>query len=288
MIFRKTIMTASLGVVLGLIAGMLGLIEPASASQPLPWQLGMQPPVTPVADRIFDFHNLLLAIITLIVIFVLGLLAYTCIRFKASNNPNPSRTSHNTLIEILWTAIPVLVLVIIAVPSFKHLYFMDKAVDPDMTIKVTANQWFWTYEYVDADGMTFDSTMVAKEDLKPGEPYLLTVDNPLVVPVGKKVQVLVTSNDVMHSFFVPSMVVQIYGIAGRVNETWLQADKEGVYYGQCNQICGIDHSKMPIMVEAVSEEKYQEWLVKAKEEHASIAQPSQLKVASLGADRVSN
>lgn len=239
----------------------------ALAAEPQPWQLGFQPAVTPTMEKINDLHNLLLVIITAITVFVLALLIYVCIRFRASANPNPSRTSHNTVIEILWTAIPVAILVLIAIPSFQLLYYADRAVDPDMTVKVTANQWFWNYEYPDEE-IAFDSNMIADEDLKPGQKRLLEVDNRLVVPVGAKVQVLVTTADVMHSFFMPSFGVQLYGTPGRVNETWFQVTQAGVYYGQCNQICGLNHSKMPIVVEAMEQDDYDAWLEVARERFA--------------------
>lgn len=257
--------------VAALLAG--GLAVPAGAAEVRmgqPMQLGLQDPVSPVGVRIGQFHDLLLVIIFAIAVFVLALLVYVCVRYRASANPNPSRTSHNTLIEIIWTAVPVLILVIIAIPSFKNLYYLDKAVDPDMTIKVTGNQWYWNYSYPDA-GIAFDSYMVEEGDLKPGQHRLLDVDNPLVVPVGKKIQVLTTSNDVFHSFFIPSAVVQIYAIAGRTNETWMQFDVEGTFYGQCNQICGVRHAYMPIVVKAVSEAEYAKWLEAAKQRFAADA-----------------
>jgi cytochrome c oxidase subunit 2 len=204
-------------------------------------------------------------------------MVYVCIRFRAARNPTPSRTTHNTLIEILWTVVPVIILVIVAVPAFKTLYYGDRTYEPDMTIKVTANQWYWTYEYPDQD-IAFDSYMIPKEEIDPAtQTYLLSVDNPLVVPVGKKIQILVTSNDVMHSFFVPSAVVQIYGMIGRINETWMQIDKEGTVFGQCNQICGLHHSAMPIAVKAVSPEAYATWLAEAKIKFA--AAPAPIRVA---------
>jgi len=245
-----------------------------------PWQLGVPEPVSPLAVQVHEFHDYLLWLITAITLFVLALLIYVCVRYRASNNPNPSKTTHHTIIEVIWTVVPVLILVVVAVPSFKTLYYGDRAVDPDMTVKVIANQWYWTYEYPDQD-LSYDSYMVPKEEIDPKtQTYLLSVDNPLVVPVGKKVQILVTSNDVMHSFYLPSAVVQIYGIAGRINETWMQIDKEGIFYGQCNQICGINHSAMPIAVEALSPEKYQVWLSEAKKKFAST--DSVTKVASVG------
>lgn len=239
----------------------------AWADRPREWQLGLQDSVTPTHDRLTDLHNLLLVIITLITIFVLALLVYVCVRFRASKNPAPSRTSHNTLLEIAWTGVPVLILVVIAIPSFKLLYYADKAIEPDMTVKVQAHQWYWSYEYPDQE-LAFDSNMIPASDLKEDQLRLLDVDNRMVVPVGKKVQVLVTTSDVMHSFFIPSFGVQIYGTPGRVNETWFQVDKPGVYYGQCNQICGLNHSYMPIVVEALEPAAYNAWLAEAKTKFA--------------------
>lgn len=241
----------------------------AWADRPREWQLGFQDSVTPTQDRLADLHNLLLVIITLITVFVLGLLVYVCLRFRASRNPVPSKTSHHTWLEIFWTAAPVVILVVIAIPSFKLLYFADKAVDPDMTVKVQAHQWYWSYEYPDQQ-IAFDSNMIADSDLKEGQLRLLEVDNRMVVPVGKKVQVLVTTSDVMHSFFIPSFGVQIYSTPGRINETWFQVDKAGVYYGQCNQICGLNHSYMPIVVQAMEQAEYDAWLAEAKTKFATV------------------
>ena len=240
----------------------------AWADRPREWQLGMQDGVTPTQEKLAWLHDLLLVIITLITIFVLALLVYVCLRFRESRNPVPSKTSHNTLLEIAWTGIPVIILVVIAIPSFQLLYFADRAVEPDMTIKVQAHQWYWSYEYPD-EAIVFDSNMVPESELKDGQLRLLDVDNRMVVPVGKKVQVLVTTADVMHSFFMPSFGVQIYGTPGRINETWFQVDKAGVYYGQCNQICGLNHAYMPIVVEALEPAAYDAWLADAKTKFAS-------------------
>ena len=240
----------------------------AWAEGPLPWQIGMQPPATPVKDRLQAFHNELLIIITLITIFVLGLLLYVIVRFHHQRNPVPTRTSHNTIIEMLWTVVPVLILVIIAIPSFKLMYFMDRVPNPDMTIKVTGHQWYWSYEYPDQGGLTFDSNLIPEADLKPGQLRLLDVDNPLVVPVDTTIRVLVTGTDVIHSWFVPSFGVQEYAIVGRLNESWMKVEHSGVYYGECNQICGVNHAFMPIKVEAVSKPDFQRWLVDAKKKFA--------------------
>lgn len=227
----------------------------------------MQASATPTHDHLDSLHNELLVIITVIALFVLALLIYVCLRFRASKNPVPSKTSHNTLLEIAWTGIPVIILVVIAIPSFKLLYYADRTPDPDMTVKVQAHQWYWSYEYPDQK-IAFDSNLIPEQDLKEGQLRLLDVDNRLVVPVGKKVQVLVTTSDVMHSFFIPSFGVQIYGTPGRINETWFQVEKPGVYYGECNQICGMNHAYMPIVIEAMEPAKYDAWLAQAKTKFA--------------------
>jgi cytochrome c oxidase subunit 2 len=214
---------------------------------------------------------------------VLALMFYVMTRFSAAKNPTPSRTTHNTTIEVLWTAIPIVILVVIAIPSFRLLYKQDKAVNPDLTIKVTGRQWYWQYEYPDAGTFIIDSRIVRDAQGQPaGNPRLLEVDNPLVVPVGATVRVLVAGADVMHSFFVPSLGVQIYSVPGRLNETWFLAEKEGIFYGQCNQICGTDHAYMPIAVQAVSKAKYEQWLVEAKKKFAvdQPAAPAMVTVAS--------
>jgi cytochrome c oxidase subunit II len=248
--------------------GVVACTAIAWAEGPRPWEIGMQPPATPVKDRLQAFHNELLIIITLITIFVLGLLLYVIVRFHHQRNPVPTRTSHNTIIEMLWTVVPVLILVIIAIPSFKLMYFMDRVPNPDMTIKVTGHQWYWSYEYPDQGGLTFDSNLIPEADLKPGQLRLLDVDNPLVVPVDTTIRVLVTGTDVIHSWFVPPFGVQEYAIVGRLNESWMKVERSGVYYGECNQICGVNHAFMPIKVEAVSKPDFQRWLVDAKKKFA--------------------
>jgi len=258
---------------------LLAWVNSASAAEPTPWQMGLQPAAGTIAEKATDLHNLLLVIITAISLFVLALLIYTCVRFRASRNPNPSRTTHNTIIEVLWTVIPVVILVVIAVPSFKLLYYMDRTDDTDMVVKVTGAQWYWSYEYPDEE-IAFDSYMIATEDLQPGQKRLLDVDNPLVVPEGTRIKLLIQANDVMHSFFIPSLAVQIYTVAGRTNEAWIDVPQgEQTYYGQCNQICGVNHSFMPIVIKAVSKEDYQEWLKTAREQFASAEMPVSIKLA---------
>jgi cytochrome c oxidase subunit 2 len=271
------------GVLCGGVALALSATGAAMAAAPVPWQMDLQPPAGSLAEMATDLHNLLLVVITLISLFVLALLIYVGVRFRASRNPNPSKTSHHTVIEILWTVIPVLILVGIAVPSFRLLYYMDRTNETDMVIKVTGNQWYWNYSYPD-EGIAFDSYMVDAADLKPGQPRLLTVDNPMVVPEGTRIKLLITGNDVMHSFFVPSLAVQIYAFIGRTNEAWIDvpAGKE-TYYGQCNQICGVNHAYMPIEIKALPKAEYAAWLAKAKEEFAASAPqlaPVTVKLAS--------
>ena len=273
----RSLLSAAMSVMMAL--GVL-CVSTAYAAEPQPWQLGLQDPAGSIAERATSLHNMLLVIITVISLFVLGLLVYVCVRFRASANPKPSKTSHNTIIEILWTVVPVLILVVIAVPSFQLLYYMDKTKDTEMVIKVTGNQWYWNYEYPD-ENISFDSYLVDEEDLGEDQIRLLSVDNPLVVPAGTRIKLLVTGNDVMHSFFVPSLAVQIYSIAGRINEAWIDVP-EGTkkYYGQCNQICGVNHAYMPIVVQALNEADYAEWLLNAKEEFASVEIPSATLLAS--------
>jgi len=264
-------------------AFILGIVTAsvAGAAQPEPWQIGLQEPAGSIAQKATDLHNLLLIIISLISVFVLALLVYVGWRFRRDANPTPSRTTHNTTIEILWTVIPVLILVVIAVPSFRLLYYMDETKNAEMVIKVTGNQWYWNYEYMD-DQIAFDSYMLSDDELQPGQPRLLSVDNPLVVPANTKIKMLVTGNDVMHSFFVPSLAVQTYALIGRVNEVWIDVPEgEKTYYGQCNQICGVNHSFMPIVVKAMAKEDYQAWLADAKQEFAILDVPQSIQLAGV-------
>ncbi len=246
----------------------------AMAQTPKPWQMGMQDAQSPVSHGIHQLNDLVLVIITVITVFVAGLLGWVSYRYSAKRNPNPSRSSHNTLLEVAWTLIPVLILVVIAIPSFRLIYFEDRTRDADITIKVTGHQWYWEYDYSDVAKVDFISRMVAEEDLKPGQLRLLDVDNQLVVPAGKNVRVLTTSADVIHSFFIPSLGVQRYAIPGRTIETWFKADKPGVYYGECNQICGTNHSQMPIVINAMADGEFQAWLTTAKTKFADAAPPA--------------
>ena len=234
------------------------------ANQPKDWQLGFQEAASDTMRDIVNFHDkLLLPIIVAISVFVLFLMAYACIRFRASKNPNPSKRTHNVAVEVLWTLIPCLILIVIAVPSFKILYKQDTIPKADLTIKAIGYQWYWGYEYPD-ENLIFESYMVEEKDLKADQPRLLTVDNEVVVPVGKVVKVLITANDVLHAWALPSFGVKRDAVPGRINETWFKAEKVGTYYGQCSELCGIKHAFMPIEVRVVTEEEYQVWLLDAK------------------------
>jgi cytochrome c oxidase subunit II len=264
----RSIVSVRLLAVFAVIAIMAGVAGSALAGQPQPWQLGFQPSASPIKEFIESFHNMLLVIITLITVFVLALLLYTMVRFRAAANPTPSKTAHHTGLEIVWTLVPVLILAAIAVPSFKLLYFTDKAADAEFTLKVTGRQWYWNYQYPDHGDFQFDSYMVQDADLKPGQPRLLEVDNRVVVPVGAKIRVTLHGADVIHSWFIPALGAQKYTMPGRINEIWIMANKPGVYYGQCNQICGVNHAYMPIAVEAVDRATFDRWTAEAKRRFA--------------------
>lgn len=241
-----------------------------------PWQLGFQEAVTPVMRELIELHDFLLVIIAAITLFVLGLLAYVMVCFRKSANPTPSKNTHNTTIEVLWTVIPVLILVAIAIPSFRiHFDCIHSIgcaedgvdVDPDVTLKVVGYQWYWNYEYPEHD-IQFDSYMKKESELDAGEPRLLAVDNPIVVPVNANVHVLLTGGDVIHSWAIPAFGVKQDTVPGRLNEYWFRAEKEGTYYGQCSELCGRLHGFMPIQVEVVSQAKYDAWVKDAKQRFA--------------------
>lgn len=252
----------------------------AGTGMPSPWQMNLQGAVTPVAEFIHWFHDWLNIIITIVTLFVLALLVYVVFRFNEKANPVPSKTTHNALLEVAWTVIPVLILVVIAIPSFRLLKLQLEVPQSDMTLKVTGNQWRWTYEYPkESGGFTFNSLMLNEEErakaiaskriTEAEAPRLLAVDNEAVIPVGKTVRVQVTASDVIHKFTVPSFGIKIDAIPGRLNETWFKAEREGIYYGQCSFICGQDHAYMPIAVRVVSQERYAAWLAEAKQKFAN-------------------
>ncbi len=232
--------------------------------------IGFLPANGQIADDMFWFHNwILLPVILGICLLVLGLIVYIVWRFNETANPVPSRRTHHAGIEIIWTVLPALLLVFIAVPSFRLLADQLIIPAPDLTVKVTASQWHWNYGYPKSEGgFAFDSLYVEDKDLKPGQPRVITADNAMVVPVGKVVEVDVTSQDVIHSFSVPSFGVKIDAIPGRLNKSWFKAEHEGMFYGQCSNICGIDHAFMPINIRVVSQPDYEAWLVQAKKQFA--------------------
>ncbi|MFT8243319.1 cytochrome c oxidase subunit II [Roseomonas sp. BN140053] len=271
----RRIFATALALAGGLLMAPMALLgtalaqDPAAAGNgqtfaPIPWGTGLQPAGGVVKERIHDFNDLVLWIIVVITIFVGLLLAYVVWRYRASVSQNPSRTSHHTYLEIAWTVLPVLILLVIAIPSFRLIYYEDRARDADITVGVQGRQWYWHYAYPDNGNFEFDSYPVAEADLKPGQLRNLAVDNPLVVPVGATVRVLTTGHDVIHSFFVPSLGVQKYTIPGRAQETWFRADHEGTFYGQCNQICGTNHWFMPIAVQAVPRAQFDAWVAQAR------------------------
>jgi len=240
----------------------------AGLGQPSPWQVGLQQSASPVMDNIIWFHDFLLYIITGIAGFVLVLLVVVMVRFNARANPLPSRTTHNTFIEIAWTLIPIVILMFIAVPSFKLLFLQLNVPAADLTVKATGKQWYWSYSYPDNGQFEFDSLMLKEGERKEGQPRLLAVDNEMVVPVNKTVRVITTGSDVIHSFAVPSFGIKIDAVPGRINETWFTATREGVYYGQCSELCGKDHAFMPIAVHVVSEQAFSAWVEEAKKKYA--------------------
>lgn len=272
---RLTLMAITLVAIL--VGGEAAL---AGLGQPSPWQIGLQQSASPVMDNIIWFHDFLLYIITGIAGFVLVLLVVVMVRFNARTNPTPSRTTHNTLIEIAWTLIPIVILMFIAVPSFKLLFLQLNVPPADLTVKATGKQWYWSYSYPDNGQFEFDSLMLKEGERKEGQPRLLAVDNEMVVPVNKTVRVITTGSDVIHSFAVPSFGIKIDAVPGRINETWFTATREGVYYGQCSELCGKNHAFMPIAVRAVSEQAFSAWVEEAKKKYARDEAPPATTVAA--------
>ena len=258
-----------------------GLFSTAASAQEfghaVPNQMGLIHGATAIGEYMDWFHNaLLLPIITVISLFVLGLLVYVMVKFNEKANPTPSRTTHSTVLEVAWTVIPILVLVVIAIPSFKLLNWQLTLPKADMTIKVTGKQWFWSYDYSKEEGdFGFDALMKQEKDLKGDDKRLLAVDNEVVVPVGKVVRLQITSADVIHSFVLQSFGVRLDAVPGRLNETWFKAEKEGIYFGQCSKICGKDHAFMPIAFRAVSQDKYNQWREEAKKKFAARPSPNE-------------
>ncbi len=255
---------------LAAVALTAGGVAFAGMGQPSPWQMGFQGSAAPTMDDIIWFHNVVLWIVVVITLFVLALLLYIIVKFNAKANPVPSKTTHNTVLEVAWTVIPVVILVVIAIPSFRILFVQLNVPPSDLTIKASGNQWNWTYTYPD-DKIEFTSIMLTEAERQrqnPVPPRLLGVDNPIVVPINKVVRVHTTGSDVIHAFAVPSFGIKIDSIPGRLNETWFKATREGVFYGQCSELCGKDHAFMPIEVRVVSEQAYAAWLADAKKKWA--------------------
>jgi len=232
------------------------------------WQFSFQNPATDLMQEVISLHNGILIVMTVVTLFVLFLLFYVSFRFSAKRNPVPSTTTHNTIIEVLWTAIPIVILVVIAIPSFKLLYQQEKSDSYDMTVKVIGHQWYWEYEYPDHGDFYFESYMVQDEDLQKDDIRLLTVDNPLVLPANKNIQILITAGDVLHSFAMPSMGIKTDAVPGRLNETWINVKEPGTYRGQCSEICGSGHGFMPVVIKVLPENEFMAWANEAKNNYA--------------------
>jgi cytochrome c oxidase subunit II len=260
------------------------------SGQPVPWQIGLQESASVIMDDITTLNTWLFWLITVISVFVLGLLVYCAVKFNEKANPVASKTTHNTTIEVVWTVVPVLILIAIVIPSFRLLKLQDDIPKTDITIKVTGKQWYWTVEYAkDAGGITFDAIMMDDKQradamakgAKPGDvPRLLAVDNEIVLPINKAIRVQITAADVLHAFTIPAFGIKRDAVPGRLNETWFRATKEGIYYGQCSELCGTNHAFMPAAVRIVSEAKYAEWLEGAKKKYASTTGDSAIRTAA--------
>lgn len=271
------------------IASVAHSAETAYEGMAKPWQLNFQEPATPVMEKLHDMHDILLVMCFVISIFVLAVMVYICLRFNRRNNPIPSKNTHNTKLEIIWTTIPILILVAIAIPSLRLHYFMERDVDAEMTLKVVGYQWYWHYIYPDdnpnTEDFNFDSYIIKDKDLKPSDHRLLAVDNHLVVPVDTKIRVQVTGADVIHSFAVPAFGIKRDAVPGKLNETWFKATKIGTFYGQCSELCGVGHGFMPIVVDVVSKEDFANWLA-GKKKDAGIAEKSEEKPAEKPAEKI--
>ena len=277
---RKALVALSAFITTGLIGGGMAVAQVAEE-----WQLGFQDAATPVMERIISFNNVLLWICIVISAFVFILLMIIVFRFNRKRNPEPKKWSHNTLIEIVWTVVPVAILVAIAIPSLRLLYYQDRAADAEMTIKAIGHQWYWSYEYPDiGEDITFDAVMIPDEEIGEGQHRLLETDERVIVPVNTTVRMLITADDVIHSWAIPAFGVKLDGIPGRINETWFRATKEGVFYGQCSELCGTNHAFMPIAVEVVSKEAYAEWVEFAKEEYAQSDSDDPARLALVAVD----
>ena len=253
----------------GLAAFSAAGLASASASQPKDWQITFQEAASENMTMITDFNNFLLILMTAISVFVLGLMLYVMMRFNARANPEPSKTTHNTLVEVIWTVVPIVILVVIAIPSFRLLYFQRDIPEADMTVKAVGYQWYWGYEYPDHGDFAFDSLMLTDEE-RGDQPRLLATDTAMVVPVDTTVRVIVTAADVLHAFAMPAFGLKMDAVPGRLNETWFKAEKTGTFYGQCSELCGIRHAFMPIRIEVVSKADFALWVEEAQNEYAEI------------------
>ena len=250
-----------------------------AAGRSEPWQMWFQPAASPVMERIIEFHNFIFIIEVSIVVLVLVLMGYIIIRFNAKSNPVPSKTTHNTILEVAWTAVPLLLVIIIAVPSLKLLYYADRIEEGEMTLKVIGNQWYWSYEYPDHGAFAFDSIIIEDENLEPGQPRLLSVDNSVVLPAETNIRLLFTSADVIHNWAVPSLGLKLDAVPGRVNESWVRINSEGDYYGMCSELCGVNHGFMPVHIKAVSKADFAAWVEQAKQEFAGENSNAGVRVA---------
>ena len=273
---------AKLGALVAGLAGACGAAGSAVAQAPSDWEVDFQTALSPSMERIVDFNLMVTIIIVIITAFVFGLMAWIVIRYNKKRNPVPSKTTHNTMLEVAWTVVPVIILLVIAVPSFRLLYYTDRVEEADMTLKAIGHQWYWSYEYPDHGDFTFDALILEDDELEEGQPRLLATDEAVVLPVGAKIRLLTTADDVIHSWAVPAFGVKMDSVPGRVNETWFQINREGTYYGQCSELCGTLHGFMPIMIEAVSQEEFDAWVEFAREEFAS-ANDAPTEVAALDA-----
>jgi cytochrome c oxidase subunit 2 len=251
------------------IGALLASGQAFAAGRSEPWQMWFQPAASPVMERIMDFHDILFVMEVSIVIFVLVIMAIIIVRFNAKSNPVPSKTTHNTFLEVVWTTVPILILMAIAVPSLKLLYYTDKTQDAEMTLKVIGNQWYWSYVYPDHGNLEFDSLIIPDDELKKGQPRLLSVDNEVVLPIKTNIRLLYTSNDVIHNWAIPSLGLKLDNTPGRTNETWVNINQEGNYYGMCSELCGVNHGFMPIHVRAVSKADFEAWTKTAKVKFAT-------------------
>jgi len=266
------------------IASVIAVLISSSgvAAEPSNWQMNMVSPASPVMEEIRGLYGYLTWMAVAIVLFVLGLLAYVCFRFSETRNPTPSKTTHNTVLEIVWTVIPVLILATFAVPSLKLLYFMDKTQEAEMTLKVVGHQWYWSYEYPDHGDFTFDATMLNDEELQPGQPRLLATDYAVVLPIDTNIRILMTSDDVIHAWALPALGIKNDTVPGRTNESWVRITKAGTYYGQCSELCGINHGFMPITINAVDKDEFTNWVEQAKVEFArDVPNPPERRTAAL-------